>query len=431
MDVGVKLVAAFACSLCFLSACSPKTAGIVFNESAQDTCTGQALSTRYIVQWEDGHFSVEEAANVDEFKEKFLTPNLEQIRKVEYDRVVQFKHAVDDVQTMDTTGTSGTSSSDTWGQDLIQASQVWSQGYYGQNVTVGIVDAFVDVTHQQLAPRMAVNPNEIPNNGKDDDANGCIDDIYGCSYVTGTPTGVSSTAPGTNDSDHGSHVSGIIAADHNTGPIQGLAPQAKLVPAPFIAGDSGGTIGNAILAMQYAAKRGVKIINASWGGAPCMASLQNAISALNQQGIMIVVAAGNDGNDIDEVPDYPAAYNMPNQLTVAAATQDDIMASWSNNGFNLVHLAAPGVNILSTLAPLNGVDNRTGLMSGTSMAAPFVTGTAALLWSARPQATVAQVKTAILRSVDVNPLYEYKVQTYGRLNAKKALDQLIQMLPSP
>jgi subtilisin family serine protease len=133
----------------------------------------------------------------------------------------------------------------------------------------------------------------------------------------------------------------------------------------------------------------LKIINASWGGAPCMESLKNAFTEMSNKGILVIVASGNDGVDLDYNPDYPAAFNMPNQITVAAATSTDTMIYWSNSGFNLVHLAAPGVDILSTITK-----NRIGFMSGTSMAAPFVTGAAALLWSDRPQAKLWDIKTA-------------------------------------
>jgi subtilisin family serine protease len=369
------------------------------------------------VQWEDGSFSVETASDVEHFKEDFLKPNLENIRKVEYDRLVQFeKHVAP--SSSDATGVSPASAaSDTWGQTMVGADQVWAQGIYGNNITVGVVDAYVDTSHPQIAPRIAVNTAEVPDNGIDDDGNGLIDDYYGYNFIS-HPNAAGKLSP------HGTHVSGIIAADHQTGSVRGMAPKAKLIPAPFIDAESGGSIGDAILAMQYVSNRGAKIINASWGGAPCMASLRNAFEELNNKGILVVVAAGNNGADIDYNPDYPAAFNMANQITVAAATASDLMASWSNSGFNLVHLAAPGSQILSTIP-----NNATDYMDGTSMAAPFVTGAAALIWSDRPQATAAQVKQALLTSVDVNPNHEYKVKTMGRLNVIKALIALRNLVP--
>lgn len=415
MDVGFRSIIALTIASVSISACSPKTTTSVFPESgnyASSRCSGQALTSRYVVQWEDGRFTVEKAANLEKFKKEFLEPNLDQVRKVEYDRVVQFERAVGG-----TVNTNDLDPNDYWGQNMVEAGNVWSQGVYGQNVIVGIVDSFVDTTNAQLAPRIAYNTAEIPNNGIDDDNNGLIDDYAGYTFIS-EPSG------STKVSEHGTHVSGIIAADPSKGYIKGMAPQAKLIPAPFIDSVRGGSIGDAILAMQYVSSRGAKIINASWGGAPCMDSLRNAFTELNNKGVLVVVAAGNDGTDIDYAPDYPAAFNMPNQLTVAASTASDFMASWSNSGFNLVHLAAPGAEILSTLP-----GNRIGTMSGTSMAAPFVTGAAALLWSDRPQASVTQIRSALLQSVDVTPAHEFKVQTLGRMNVRKALEELRKMVP--
>lgn len=414
MDVGFRSVGTIFILILSLTACSPKTTTSVFNEAnygSSSTCSGQALRNRYIVQWEDGHFSVETSANVDTFKKDFLEPNLEKVRKVEYDRIVQFEHRSDIVKLEDL------QPADDWGQQMVEASSVWDQGIYGQNVLVGVIDSFVDITHPQLTSRVAYNTADIPGNGLDDDRNGYVDDYAGYTFISN---------PGSGDkiSDHGTHVAGIIAADSTKGYVKGLAPQANIVPAPFIDGESGGSIGDAILALQYVSTRGVKIINASWGGAPCMQSLQNAFAELNNKGILVVVAAGNDGTDLDYSPDYPAAFNMPNQITVAAATASDTMIHWSNSGFRMVHLAAPGVGILSTIT-----GNRVASMSGTSMAAPFVAGAAALLWSDRPQATATDVKTALLRSVDVDPNRQYKVQTLGRLNVRKALEELRKLVP--
>jgi subtilisin family serine protease len=388
MDVRALLIVLFL----FLVACSPKTPDGVFNDTlgSSSSCSGQALSTRFVVQWESGEFTVETAPNAESFKKHFLVPHLDQIRKVEYDRVIQF------ARDADVTVVPLADAADDWGQNIVEASALWNKNIQGDNVAVAIVDSFVDVTHPQISPR--ISP-----------------DYEGKSFIS-NPTGTTS--------DHGTHVAGIIAADHTTGYIKGMAPKAKLLPAPFIDGKNGGSIGDAILAMQYVSNHGVKIINASWGGAPCLDSLRNAFDELNKKGILIVVAAGNDGADIDYAPDYPAAFNMPNQLTIAASSPTDFMTSWSNNGFSLVHLAAPGERILSTIT-----NNRVGFMDGTSMSAPFVSGAAALLWSDRPQATVYDIRNALMRSVDVIPNHVFRVQTHGRMNVRKALDELHKILP--
>lgn len=410
MDVQ-KVLSAAACIL-MLSACGAKSANSVFAENGTmdaSACMGQAVKSKFIVQWEDGHFSVESAKDADEFKEKFIKPNLENIKQVEYDRVIQLDRS-GDVQVSAIGG-------DSWGQSMIQADALWAQGIYGQNVKVAVVDAYVDVTHPQIAPRIAINTGEVPNNGIDDDKNGYVDDYYGASFVSNPGTT-------TTKSPHGTHVSGIIAADPGYGSVYGTAPRAQIIPAQFIANDGGGSLGDAVLALQYAAVRGAKIINASWGGAPCVASLRNAFQQLEAKGILVVVAAGNDGRDIDVNPEFPASFNLSNQITVAASSRTDFMTSWSNSGFTAVHVAAPGESILSTV-PGGG----TAYMDGTSMATPFVSGAAALLWSAKPTATVAQIKQAILQSVDVTSGHEFKVSTRGRINVQKALQVLNQLVP--
>lgn len=401
-----------------LSACGNKSSDSVFADSTQSAsaCVGEAVKNKFVVQWMDGHFTVESEVDADTFKRKFIEPQLDQIKTVEYDRIIHLDQ-LGTAHTEDTTTTSSSSDSNSWGQQMIQANALWSAGIKGQGVLVGVVDAFVDVTHPQIAPRVALNTGEVPSNGIDDDKNGYVDDYYGAAFVSnpGTTTTVSA---------HGTHVSGIIAADPNYGSIQGVAPEAQIVPSQFIANDGSGSLGDAVLALQYASTRNVKVINASWGGAPCVTSLHSEFQQLQAKGILIMVAAGNDGADIDTNPTFPAAFDLPNQLTVAASTATDFMTSWSNSGFNLVQLAAPGENILSTVP-----GNSTAYMDGTSMATPFVTGSAALLLSAVPNATPAQIRQALMAGVDVTAGHEFQVSTKGRLNVQKALVALRQLVP--
>lgn len=409
MDVSRSLLAV---ALIFaLSACSnTKSADTVFPENGaldSSACMGQALQTRFIVQWEDGRFTTETAANAEDFKKNFIEPQLQDIKYVEHDRMLKLE-----AESIVRTNVMG----DSWGQDMIQARALWAAGIKGQNIKVAVVDSYVDVQHPQILPRIAINTGEIPNNGIDDDGNGVIDDVYGASFVP--------VSDNTVVSSHGTHVTGIIAADPNFGPIEGVAPLSKIIPAQFISNDGGGSLGDAVLSLQYAAQRGARVINASWGGAPCVASLREAFKSLEDKGILIVVAAGNDGRDIDLYPEFPASFSFSNQITVAASSVTDFMTAWSNRGFGLVNLGAPGESILSTV-PGGG----SAYMDGTSMAAPFVSGAAALIWSDRPQATAQQVRKALLESVDVTSGHEFKTTTRGRLNVSKALTRLRQLVP--
>ncbi len=162
----------------------------------------------------------------------------------------------------------------------------------------------------------------------------------------------------------------------------------------------------------------------SWGGAPCVENLKSAMEQLSSKNILLVTAAGNEGTNLDYSPSYPAAFGVLNQINVAATTVDDMMIYFSNRGFRTVNIGAPGVGIYSTVP-----GNKIEAMDGTSMASPLVAGVAALLFSAEPTASAQQVKLAILNSVDT-PMGGLQVSSRGRINARKALDQLRLILSS-
>lgn len=402
MDV-VK-ISAFAALAAALAACAPnKTTESVFRGQSS-SCGGAASETRFIVGWEDGSFSVETARDEETLKKNFVGPNLSRIRFVEHDRVVRLSRPV---------AAEAAAGADSWGQNMVNASSVWTKGVSGAGIVVGIVDSQIDISHAQLSGRIAVNTAEIPGNGIDDDGNGYVDDVNGVNFISASVSNPQMNA-------HGTHVAGIIAADPARGSVSGIAPQARIVPAPFINNDGWGNLGDAITAMQYTAKRGARVINASWGGPTCMTAMSDAFAELGRQGVLVVVAAGNEGVNIEKTPSYPAAFGLPNQLTVAASTNTDALASFSNFGSRLVQLSAPGLNIVSTFP-----GGTTGTMSGTSMAAPFVTGAAALIWSARPSATVAQVRQALLKVQFTG----HAVSTGGRLDIGKAYDELLRLVP--
>lgn len=404
-------------SFLFLMACAQNTEKSKDNVFANDNsslnkpkCGEESIQNQYIVHWEDGRFTKVAGENEDQFKDGFVTDNLQKIKKIYRDKRVQF-YTHDVIQNSEQfTPFANNSAGQTWGQAMIKADSVWQKNAKGKNVIVGVVDSYVDVSHSQIKNQILINSNEIPDNGKDDDNNGYVDD-YSSMNFTHIPNPVI-------QNEHGTHVAGIIASDHS-GLMKGIAPEAKIVAAPFISNDGSGSLGDAIEAMNYVVLRGAKVINASWGGSACVVALHDAFAEITKKGVLIVVAAGNDGNDIDIRPSYPAAFDIAGQITVGASNFNDYMTSFSNSSFKLVHLAAPGDDIMSTTP-----NEQYNYLRGTSMAAPFVAGAAAVLMGAFPQASSLKIKEALINSVDVVPNHEFRVYSRGRLNLLNAYNYL-------
>lgn len=397
-----------------LAACGGvKTSESVFPTSA--SCGQGASENRFIVQWEDGSYTIENGNSSADFRSGFVSKNLAFIKHVDNDYRIKLTNqeslALAEGDPLYTESLN-------WGPQQIGAPQLWNSGIEGSGVVIGVIDGMVDTNHSQLSGNIAVNSDEIPGNGIDDDRNGFVDDYKGIQVNAGI------NDPLTNR--HGTHVSGVIAADRALGPVAGVAPRAKVLPAQFIGNDGGGSIGDAIIALNYVANRGVKIINMSWGLDAClsMPNLQSTLQQLNNRGILLVTAAGNGdrrgvGINMDITPSYPSAYNFLNQINVAASTTSNFLIGFSNYGRRSVHVAAPGVGIYSTVP-----DNQVETMSGTSMAAPIVSGASALLWSAVPSATAAQIKKALIQSVDRNPSAILEVSSGGVINVESALAAL-------
>jgi subtilisin family serine protease len=182
--------------------------------------------------------------------------------------------------------------------------------------------------------------------GVDDDGNGYVDDIYGWDFWDNDATPE-------DYNNHGTHIAGTIAALGNNGAaITGVNWQAKIMALRI--GGVVGTVDEAAEAIIYAVDNGAHIINASWGGSDFSQTEYDAIEYADDHGVLLVAAAGNGGDDLigddnDETPEYPASYDLPNIISVAATDQDDALAEFSNYGTTSVHIAAPGVNIYSTV----------------------------------------------------------------------------------
>ena len=234
----------------------------------------------------------------------------------------------------------------------INALEAWESGVTGNaNFVIAVIDSGIDYSHEDLAPNMWSNPGETAGNGIDDDGNGYIDDIHGIDAVN-------------NDSDpmddhgHGTHVAGTIAAKGNNAiGVVGVNWNASLLSCKYLNSDNNGTTSNALeclsylLALKTRAQNPVNIIlsNNSWGGNGYSQALRDLIAAHRDAGILFVSSAGNNSSDNDTVPYYPASYQLSNMIVVAATDHNDSLGNFSNTGRRSVHVAAPGVNVFSSL----------------------------------------------------------------------------------
>ncbi len=306
----------------------------------------------------------------------------------------------------------------------ISAPQIWDMTTGDSQLIIGGIDSGIDYNHPDLASNIWHNTAETIN-GLDDDGNGYVDDVTGWNFVS------NNNAP-MDDHGHGTHTAGTIGAVGNNGiGVVGVNWHCKLMPLKFLDNTGSGVISDATEALHYVAdlrRRGVniRITNNSWGGGGTSAIFQEALAEDSSLGILFMAAAGNDTNNNDITPSYPASYDDSNLLAIAATDSQDNRAVFSNYGSNTVHLAAPGVNTYSTL-----YGSRYGYMSGTSMATPHVAGVAALLWSLWPTARAADIRDAILKGVDVIPSLTGKTVTGGRLNARGAVNALFRIIHTP
>ena len=306
----------------------------------------------------------------------------------------------------------------------VHAVEAWDLQTGSAGVVVADIDSGVDYNHEDLAANIWTNPGEIPNNGIDDDGNGYVDDVRGWNFVSNNNSPY-------DDLGHGTHTAGTIAAIGNNGlGVVGVTWTSKIMPLKFLNAQNVGSWADAALAITYAADKGVKISNNSYGclvpGVGCFSqTVEDAIAYANTKGMLFVVAAMNNSNDNDASVMYPCNSIQPNVICVAATDENDQKAGFSNYGATTVDLGAPGVNIRSTTP-----GNTYSFYNGTSMATPHVSGAAALLLAEAPSLTVAQLKAAILDNVDPVAALAGLTVTGGRLNVDKALQSVHSQLIS-
>lgn len=313
-----------------------------------------------------------------------------------------------------------------WSLNSMSLSQAWTYSTGSKDVVVAIIDSGVDLGHSDLRNNIWKNLGEIPGNGIDDEGNGYIDDINGWNFY-------SNTNNVQDNYGHGTHIAGIIGAEGNNGlGIAGINWHVSIMPLKFMSDSGAGFTSGALAAIDYILMMkknfgvNIVVVNNSWSSGYGYSSVMDGrIKALGDANIVFVAAAGNNAMNNDLYPLYPGSYNQSNVINVGSFSNETLSLTRSSNyGSITVDLAAPGYLIFSTLPR-----NYYGYMSGTSMAAPQVSGAVALLNSIKKGIAISEVRSAILEGVDKMPGLVGKVATEGKLSIAGSIFRILGVMP--
>ncbi|MDJ0911298.1 MAG: S8 family serine peptidase [Woeseiaceae bacterium] len=291
----------------------------------------------------------------------------------------------------------------------INAPEAWFEVQDTGEFVIGVIDSGADLTHPDLVDTLWVNPLEIPGNGIDDDGNGHVDDIHGIDQIgfDGEP----------NDQlDHGSHVGGTIAAvGNNSVGVVGVFWRGQVEHCKVFSEFGWTTLSRILTCMDYQLwmkDAGINLVavNASWGSYGYSQLLADSILEMRDRDIILVASAGNDGVNTDVTPQYPAGYDFDNIIAVAAIDHAGDLPYWTNYGLNSVDIAAPGVNVLSTVR-----GGQWAYFDGTSMAAPHVAGVVGMIKASAPDMTMSEVRDWVLNTAVPDARLTAAVATGGRL----------------
>ncbi|MES2504453.1 MAG: S8 family peptidase [Myxococcota bacterium] len=289
----------------------------------------------------------------------------------------------------------------------VNIESAWSKTMGDRSIVVGLIDTGIDYTHPDLYRNIWKNSLEIPGNGVDDDKNGYIDDIYGINAITGSGDPM-------DDNDHGTHMAGIIGAEGNNQiGISGVSPKVSIAACKFMNADGKGDIASAITCLNYFAELADRSIepvtiiatNNSWvaGYRPSEAFFA-ALKEHQKRGILFIAAANTRGNNNDILPVYPANLTLSNVISVTAHDADGKVLQGANIGKRSVHVAAPGADIISTVA-----QGKYAYLSGTSTATAHVSGAAALLKASDTSLDWISIKNLLIDSG--KPLTDKEMKT--------------------
>jgi len=280
----------------------------------------------------------------------------------------------------------------------VHAVEAWNHSRGSRAVKVAIIDTGIDPSHPELSDRI----------------------VGGYDFIANSATL-------TDDHGHGTHVAGVIgAATQNGIGIAGINPEVSLIAIRAVPDNSDETDANVIAAFEFAAEQGAKVVNCSFGKAVSSQAVGDTIEALAAKDLLVVVAAGNDSEDNNVAPIFPANFRTSKMIVVASINSSGKLSYFSNYGMDKVDLAAPGSNILSTIPR-----ERYASWSGTSMATPQVAGVAALTLSAHPELNVHQLKESLLKSAVEMEALKGKVNTGGRVDALAAVNAAHNLLINP
>jgi subtilisin family serine protease len=299
----------------------------------------------------------------------------------------------------------------------VNISDAWAKTTGSDEVTIAVIDTGIDINHSELSDSIWSNIDEIPNNGLDDDNNSYIDDINGFNFV-GTTSNIA------DDNGHGTHCAGIITANNDNTGMVGIAPDTTIMPIKALDSTGDGDLASMISAIYYAIENGADIINMSLGTPSYSSTFEDAIQDAYQAGILIVSASGNENQNIDLVPMYPASFS--NVISVGATTQSGELASFSNKGSSTVDISAPGKLILSTIPSSitqtnNSAPNGYDIFDGTSMATPMISATASLLKAYNSDYTAQEITDLIYNGATQLESLDGYINNKRFLNISKSL----------